>query len=120
MERQGRYHYHLMASPMLQTLEYMVTAVLPDEDTRKAYVTWMQSGHLDHRSSREGPDSAKLVAVDDPAQPLEVCSIYTFLSREAFDVYLRDHAPRLRAEGLSRFGPQTGVKFRRQVGTILA
>jgi hypothetical protein len=97
----------------------MVTAVLPDEDTRKAYIAWIRSGHLD-QVIQGGADSAKLVAVDDPAQPLEVCSIYTFPSREAFDVYLRDHAPSLRADGLSRFGPQTGVKFRRQVGTILA
>jgi hypothetical protein len=97
----------------------MVTAVLPDEDTRKAYVAWMQGGHL-AQVVQAGAISAQLVAVDDPARPLEVCSIYTFPSRESFDVYLRDHAPRLRADGLSRFGAQTGVKFRRQVGTILA
>ena len=68
------------------------------------------------------PDVAPLdavVKVTDPAAPLEVASIYTFPSREAFDGYLRDHAPRLRSEGLARFGPQSGVTFRRQIGTIL-
>jgi len=97
---------------------YMVTASLPDEDTRRAYLEWLQDGHLD-QVKQGGANSAMLVKVTDPAAPLEVASIYTFPSREAFDGYLRDHAPRLRSEGLARFGPQSGVTFRRQIGTIL-
>jgi hypothetical protein len=59
------------------------------------------------------------VNISEPASPLEVCSIYTFPTRELFNGYIRDYAPRLRSEGLARFGPQSGVSFRRQVGTIL-
>ena len=91
---------------------------MPDEHTRTAYLEWIQSGHLD-QVRRGGATTATLVKVLEPASPLEVASIYTFASREAFDVYLRDHAPRLRSEGVARFGPQSGVTFRRQVGTIL-
>jgi hypothetical protein len=97
---------------------YMVTACLPDEDTRRAYLEWIQAGHLD-QVRLGGATTAQLVSISEPATPLEVSSIYTFPSREAFDVYLRDHAPRLRSEGLARFGPKSGVTFRRQVGTIL-
>jgi hypothetical protein len=97
---------------------YMVTATLPDEDTRDRYVEWLGEGHLD-QVIRGGATTARLVRVDEPSAPLEVASVYTFASREAFDLYVRNHAPRLRAEGLARFGPETGVAFRRQVGTIL-
>jgi hypothetical protein len=97
---------------------YMVTATLPDEDTRDAYVEWLRDGHLD-QVIRGGASSATLVRLDEPARPLEVASMYTFPNRSAFDTYARDHAPRLRAEGLSKFGPASGVTFRRQVGTIL-
>jgi len=97
---------------------YMVRATLPDEDTRDAYLKWIQGGHLD-QVIRGGASTARLVRVDEPPQPLDVLAMYTFPSRGAFDLYLRDHAPRLRAEGLERFGPQNGVSFRRQVGTIL-
>jgi hypothetical protein len=97
---------------------YMVTATLPDEDTRASYLAWLARGHLDQVKAG-GASTAHLVTVDEPAQPLEVCTVYTFPTRAAFDCYLRDHAPRLRAEGLGRFGPSTGVTFRRQIGTIL-
>ena len=95
---------------------YIVTATLPDEDTRDEYVEWLRAGHLDQVIQGEAT-TANLVRMDEPARPLEVASMYTFPNRGAFDSYVRDTAPRLRAEGLSRFGP--GVTFRPQVGTIL-
>ena len=102
----------------MEQVWYMVTATLPDEDTRDAYLEWIQGGHLDH-VIQGGASSARLVRMDDPARPLEAAAVYTFPSKAAFEAYLRDHAPRLRAEGLGKFGPQSGVTFRRQVGTIL-
>lgn len=103
---------------LMDEVWYMVTATLPDEDTRGAYLAWLQDGHLD-QVRQAGAGTAMLVRVDEPARPLEVSTVYTFPSRVAFDAYVRDHAPRLRAEGLHRFGPGSGVTFRRQVGTIL-
>lgn len=91
---------------------------MPDEDTRDAYLEWIQGGHLD-QVIQGGAGSARLVQIDEPERPLEVSAVYTFPGRAAFDAYIREHAPRLRAEGLSRFGPTSGVTFRRQVGTIL-
>jgi hypothetical protein len=43
---------------------------------------------------------------------------YHFPSREAFAAYERDHAPRLRADGLRRFPPERGVSYRRSVGVV--
>ena len=33
-----------------------------------------------------------------------LCVQYALKSRELLDAYLRDHAPRLRADGVARFG----------------
>jgi hypothetical protein len=102
----------------VQGVWYAVTATFPDEDIKARYIAWITQGHLEE-VRRGGAVSARLVAITEPASPLEVHALYEFPSRHALDVYLRDHAPRLRAEGLARFGPGSGVIFRRQVGTIL-
>jgi hypothetical protein len=36
-----------------------------------------------------------------------------------FEDYERDHAPRLRAEGLRLFGPEKGAVYRRSLGTVV-
>jgi hypothetical protein len=41
-----------------------------------------------------------------------------FPSRKAFDTYLRDHAPALRADSLKHFPPESGITFERQVAEI--
>ena len=43
---------------------------------------------------------------------------YVFPSRKAFDTYVRDHAPALRADGLKHFPPESGVTYERQVAEV--
>jgi hypothetical protein len=43
---------------------------------------------------------------------------YSFPSRKAFDTYVRDHAPALRADGLKHFPPESGVIFERRTAEI--
>ena len=95
---------------------YTVTATLPDEATRDSYESWLLGGHIAQVKSG-GATSAQVVRLSDP--PMAVQSRYEFPSEGVFQAYLRDHAPRLRAEGLERFGRVAGVVFRREVGTIL-
>jgi len=45
---------------------------------------------------------------------------YRFASREEFDRYQSDHAPRLRAEGQSLFPPEKGLSYRRTLGVVRA
>lgn len=45
---------------------------------------------------------------------------YVFPSRKAFDDYVRDHAPALRADGLKHFPPESGLTYSRQVAEIAA
>ncbi len=95
---------------------YTVTATLPDTPTRDLYEAWLLGGHV-RQVLAGGAERAQVVRLSDP--PLAVQSRYEFASERAFERYLQDHAPALRADGLARFGSVSGVTFRREVGTIL-
>lgn len=51
-------------------------------------------------------DATCYEVVDPPAAAgrLSLCVQYRLRDRAALDAYLRDHAPRMRADGLARFG----------------
>jgi len=99
-------------------ISYVVTATLPDEPTLDRYVRWLLEGHVEaviDAGAREG----HVVRLEEPAEPPRVQARYVFPSREAFDTYVRCHAPVLREEGLRLFGSRSGVRFHREIGTIL-
>jgi hypothetical protein len=56
--------------------------------------------------------------LDGPARSFEVR--YHFPSREAFGRYEKEHAPRLRSEGLKLFPVEKGVEYKRTVGVSVA
>lgn len=99
-------------------IAYTVTAELPNADLRREYIAWLGSGHLDDVIDA-GALSGSIVRIDDPAEPFRVETRYLFTGRHDLEVYLRDHAPALRADGLARFGPKTGVRFSRTVGELI-
>jgi hypothetical protein len=99
-------------------IAYSVFATLPDERTREEYIAWLRAGHL-NEVIRGGAQSATIMKVTEPAVPVCVETRYLFSSRDAFDRYVADHAPALRADGLKRFGPERGVKFERKIGELL-
>ena len=54
-----------------------------------------------------GFTGARILEVLEPAPPsrrIALCVQYTLADAAALDGYLREHAPRLRAEGVARFG----------------
>lgn len=104
---------------MSPALAYIVTAALPDETVRDEYVRWLRDGHL-AAVVAGGAVRAELVQVDRDTEgdPYRVQSSYLFPSREAFDTYVREHAPALRADGLLRFPPERGVAYTRTVGVV--
>ncbi len=99
-------------------IAYSVSARLPTEALREEYVAWLKAGHLDEVCGR-GATEGRVIVVLDPPIPIIVRTEYRFPSREALDAYLWNHAPRLRAEGLARFGPERGVSFERQIGLFV-
>ena len=70
------------------------------------YRAWLEA-HIREILDLPGFIGARLAQVDDPAAPsgrVALCVRYTLRDAATLDEYLRDHAPRLRAEGQARFG----------------
>lgn len=106
--------------PGMRRIAYTVRAGCPSEAVAAAYVAWLEGGHTDE-VVKGGAESAMIVRLepDAPGGPARVEVRYVFSTREAFDRYIRECAPRLRAEGLARFGPGSGVVFERTIGEVL-
>lgn len=93
---------------------YEVMATAHDPAVEAAWVRWMRDQHLsDVRAA--GATAARLVKLDSPG---EYAAQYEFESRAAYETYLRNEAPRLRAEGLSLFGADAMV-YSRRTGDLL-
>lgn len=71
-----------------------------------AYRDWL-AGHVDEVLASDGFIDATVSEVLDPAPAsgeLALCVRYRVRDAAALDAYLRDHAPRLRQDGMARFG----------------
>lgn len=77
-----------------------------DASAHDDYRVWLH-GHIAEILALPGFTGAKVFEILEPppsAGRMGLCVQYALKSRELLDVYLRDHAPRLRADGLARFG----------------
>ncbi len=107
-------------APAPQAL-YTVFCTLPDEATAESYLRWLRDEHMADLCA-VGALDARAVRLDTEADggAIRFAISYRFASREAFHIYERDHAPRLRAEGLARFPAGNGISYERSFGEILA
>lgn len=97
---------------------YMVIATLPSAQLAADYTAWLLHGHIQAVISG-GATVGEVIRLDpSDADQHRVMSRYEFPSRGAFDRYVRDVAPTLRAEGLAKFGPDKGVTYQRLVGEV--
>jgi hypothetical protein len=96
-------------------LVYTVAVTFPDVATADAWRAWLRNGHVADVMAG-GAVAAEVVRVDGGLR-YEVR--YRFPSREAFERYERDHAPRLRAEGRSKFPPERGIAYERATAELL-
>lgn len=69
------------------------------------YRAWLHA-HVAQMLALPGFASAQVYAVAEPAEPGRTgwCVHYRLRDAAALEAYLRDHAPRMRAEGAARFG----------------
>jgi hypothetical protein len=84
------------------------------------YLAWLH-GHLREMLALPGFLDARLSEVGDPApgeDAVVFCCHYRLQDAAALDAYLRDHAPRMRADGQQRFGARFSAQ--RRVMTVLA
>lgn len=98
---------------------YTVWATCPSLQVRGRFLSWLSPNHI-MQVIAGGAESARIVLPDRASDtaPAVVETQYVFPSRKAFDTYVRDHAPALRADGLKHFPPETGIIFERQVAEI--
>jgi hypothetical protein len=104
--------------PQLTQIVYSVTATLPDDETARRYLAWLADGHAAEVVAA-GALSAQIIRFTDPSSPIRVETRYTFSSSAALSQYVREHAPRLRTEGLKLFPPDQGISFERRVGDLV-
>ena len=100
---------------------YTVRASLPTLPQRGRFLSWLVPDHV-LAVKAGGAEGVRVVLPDcaNAAAPAVVETQYVFLSRTAFDTYLRDHAPALRADGQKHFPLESGITYERQVAEIAA
>ncbi len=77
-----------------------------DATVRAEYLDWLQ-GHVAEICALPGFLGARILEVTDPPPApgrASLCVQYRLTGPQALGIYLAEHAPRLRAEGLTRFG----------------
>ena len=105
----------------MPSILYTVRTTCPSIQVRSRFLAWLSPNHL-MQVMVGGATGARVVLPDranDAASGM-VETQYTFPSRKAFDTYIRDHAPALRADAMKHFPPESGVTFERQVAEIAA
>jgi len=80
---------------------YTVRMDFDDRETRDAMLAWLRDRHIKDVLA-SGAESA-----DVTESPLTLEIRYRFASRASFAAYERDHAPRLRAEGIAFLAGRT-------------
>lgn len=100
-------------------IAYTVKCTFRDSDTAEEWVSWLRDEHLAEVIA-SGALDAEVIRLDrDLNATLVKCEVrYHFASREAFEDYERSHAPRLRAAGLAKFGPERGLHYERSLGDV--
>ena len=85
-----------------------------DAGIRAEYLDWL-AGHVAEILALPGFTGADVFEVVDPADAdvLRVCMRYRLVDADALADYLHTHAPRLRADGVARFG--TRMRAQRRV-----
>ncbi len=101
----------------MSQIAYTVACEFTDPAIARQWLEWLREGHLQDVCAA-GALSAQAVCLD--GQPVVIEVHYLFASRAAFEAYERDHAPRLRAEGLALFPLDLGLTYRRSVGVLMA
>jgi len=94
-------------------LAYTVICTFKNEALAQEWLGWMQGEHLAEVIAAGALD-AEVVKMDGSPVRCEVR--YHFESRDAFNRYEREHAARLRGEGLKKFPLDRGLSYVRSVG----
>ncbi|MBX3322662.1 MAG: DUF4286 family protein [Phycisphaeraceae bacterium] len=97
---------------------YTVRIECEEDAVLREVEEWLCEGHIQAVLAC-GAVRADLVDMEvSGSRVLEVR--YVFATQEEYARYILEHAPRLREDGLRRFGPQRGVRMSRTEGVLVA
>lgn len=93
---------------------YVVRCIFDAREPMLGFLAWLRDRHVADvcRAGAEDAEIAVLDPSDDHAHAIEMR--YRFSSREAYERYLREDAPRLRDEGIAE-AARLGVELGRGV-----
>lgn len=97
-------------------IAYTVAVTFKEQALADSWLAWLRGGHIAEVIAG-GATNAEIVAMDGPEAAFEIR--YRFAARAVFEKYEREHAPRLRAEGLALFPVEKGVSYRRSLGAVV-
>ena len=105
--------------PAMAEILYTVRATCPTIQVRGRFLSWLSPNHV-AAVMQGGATAVRIVLPDQLPDKLSatVETQYVFPSRKAYDTYIRDHAPAMRADALQHFPPGSGVTWERQVAEI--
>ncbi len=89
---------------------YVVQCTFEDPDVAAEWLDWLRVEHVQDVVDA-GAIEGRIWRLDGPTLTYQIH--YQFPSREAFQIYESEHAPRLREEGLRRFPLELGLKYER-------
>ena len=95
---------------------YTVQATFTHKTVAQEWIDWLESGHC-QQVLDGGATRVEVLKLDGDEHSFEVR--YDFPDGHAFAVYERDHAPRLRKEGLELFPIDRGVRYSRHTGVVV-
>ncbi len=111
----------------MPTILYTVRVTCATVQIRGRFLSWLTPNHV-RQVMAGGATSVRIVLPDrenesgtaglELATRAAVETQYVFPSRKAFNDYLREHAPALRADAMKHFPPESGVVFARQIAEI--
>lgn len=100
-EYRNQPHHYTHGKRVIYEVNIEVDAAVHDD-----YRVWLHD-HIAEILALPGFTGARVLDVLEPppaAGRIGLCVQYALKDRESLDDYLRDHAPRLRADGMARFG----------------
>jgi hypothetical protein len=118
----------LSRDTLMSMFSYTVTATFDDPAVADEWVAWLRDEHVRDVIEAGAMDGEVIVVDPDPQERetasgprRQTCEVrYHFADRAAFEAYVRDHAPRLREEGLKRFPPERGIAYSRHGGEVVS
>ena len=98
------------------SFRYTVTLTFTDPSIAVKWLAWMRDEHA-AQVVQAGAQNAEIIKIDGVLIRCE--ARYSFACRSDFERYVRDHAPRLREEGLRHFPATREIQYERSCGEVI-